>query len=498
MERHIGLWKAEEDDNPAIAELIIEGNHLEFYRRDSGEVFPSVFIGSDNDYSYKVFTNGTCEYGKHRSLSSVSSYETVYVLKQKCQFSKGMDINGATACSFIIPELIDWIDINTVKWSATKNKGIIASEIKLPEIILKAENPRIEIYFESKNSLFDAGVDVRTTFMLRNQPRIRVIYEEASDVSKIHNDIRGIMQFFALLIGHVTDALDIRLDFLSQKMDSWLYINTDLSYNLRTQTIIDRPRTKLEKLHENIQSYFEKWYEFYYDDKFELIRRMYFLANIRKDIYVEDILIQYVRILEGYHLRVTEDEQISTNLNDEIKLIEKDIKKLIFTDEGKALFTSALEKANISWNFNSEHAGKVASWIAAGYLEKTNLARRIELLNNQYFNIIAKNAINIIKLEKHSLELKKDKAHQTVIREFYEKIVATRNYYSHYKAKKEKVMNITQINNTNKVLKALIIMILFSHMGMDKEQIRKIVIWDTELSFQTMHLRKEGETPDNT
>ena len=41
-------------------------------------------------------------------------------------------------------------------------------------------------------------------------------------------------------------------------------------------------------------------------------------------------------------------------------------------------------------------------------------------------------------------------------------------------------------------------MILFSHMGMDKEQIRKIVIWDTELSFQTMHLRKEGETPDNT
>ena len=59
-------------------------------------------------------------------------------------------------------------------------------------------------------------------------------------------------------------------------------------------------------------------------------------------------------------------------------------------------------------------------------------------------------------------------------------------------------MNITQINNTNKVLKALIIMILFSHMGMDKEQIRKIVIWDTELSFQTMHLRKEGETPDNT
>ena len=38
---------------------------------------------------------------------------------------------------------------------------------------------------------------------------------------------------------------------------------------------------------------------------------------------------------------------------------------------------------------------------------------------------------------------------------------------------------------------------MFSHMGMTKEQIRKIIIWDTELHFQTKRLRYEGETPDD-
>ena len=40
-------------------------------------------------------------------------------------------------------------------------------------------------------------------------------------------------------------------------------------------------------------------------------------------------------------------------------------------------------------------------------------------------------------------------------------------------------------------------MIMFSHMGMTKEQIRKIIIWDSELHFQTKCLRYEGETPDD-
>ena len=34
MERHIGMWKDSKDDQSHVGELIIDGNHLEFYIRD--------------------------------------------------------------------------------------------------------------------------------------------------------------------------------------------------------------------------------------------------------------------------------------------------------------------------------------------------------------------------------------------------------------------------------------------------------------------------------
>jgi hypothetical protein len=263
------------------------------------------------------------------------------------------------------------------------------------------------------------------------------------------------MQFFGLMIGHVTDAMYIRLDIQEQSLKSQLYINEDFSYNLRTQGIIDRIRTKHSNVYPKVQFYFENWYDFYNNDKFELIRRMYFLGNTKKDIYAEDLLVLYVRILEGYHLRITEEEKIAST-------IEKDIKEMIFTDEGRALFTPIFEKAE--WKFNSKHAKTVASWIASGFLEKVGLIDRLKQLDEKYFSIIAKNAENIIRRENKNSTFAVEYDEQGIVFKFYRSIVSTRNYYSHYKAKKENVLNFTQMCDTINVLKALIIMIMFSHM----------------------------------
>lgn len=45
--------------------------------------------------------------------------------------------------------------------------------------------------------------------------------------------------------------------------------------------------------------------------------------------------------------------------------------------------------------------------------------------------------------------------------------------------------------DTLNVLKALIIMIWFSQMGMEQEMIRQIMIRDSELRFQTMCLQEK-------
>lgn len=47
--------------------------------------------------------------------------------------------------------------------------------------------------------------------------------------------------------------------------------------------------------------------------------------------------------------------------------------------------------------------------------------------------------------------------------------------------------------NTINVLKALIIMILYTYMSMTRDEIRKIIIRDQELDFQTRCLCKEDE-----
>ena len=48
---------------------------------------------------------------------------------------------------------------------------------------------------EASSSLFDGSVDNWTTSIIKNQPRIRISHEEPSEVSRVHNDIKGIMQY---------------------------------------------------------------------------------------------------------------------------------------------------------------------------------------------------------------------------------------------------------------------------------------------------------------
>lgn len=496
LKRCIGTWTKENEDSPEVAELIIDGNNIEFYRRDYGEVFPCAFVGSDGRCRYKVFCNGRNKNGVNRTLDLSTSYRVFYVLKQNGNFAEGLDIDGIREFSFVIPEIIDWLGINTVDFEANENHEWIAAECKYPPIVLQDANPHIEIRYESESLTKYLEIDTRTTFVIKNQPRIFVTYNEPNNIERIQKDLEYLMQFWGLMIGCVSTVEDIRVEFDGQKQKSGLYINRDFSYNLHNRDVTDTPRTSLKKIDTEIVEYFTNWYLFCKDEKFEFIRRMYFASNNLKDIFAEDILVQYVKILEGYHLRVSGDEQISETLKSALKTVEKDIKRLIFSEEGKPLFTDALEKAVPDWKYTSGHATNIAQWISTGYLGKVGLAQRIKELDDNFGSVIAKNAFDIIKLSIDNPPAEDD-TEEKIINRFYREIVATRNYFSHYKADRKNILEYRQMNDTINVLKALIIMIFYSHMGMDKEVIRKVIEWDSELHFQTMCLRLDGETPDD-
>lgn len=56
------------------------------------------------------------------------------------------------------------------------------------------------------------------------------------------------MQFWGLMIGHVSNVDDIRLTFEGRTYKNWLYINKDFSYNLFNQNSMDKVHTSLKKL----------------------------------------------------------------------------------------------------------------------------------------------------------------------------------------------------------------------------------------------------------
>ena len=168
MERHIGTWYKEKDSQKQeVGELIIDGNHIEFYSRFHGEVFPCTFIGYDGQYKYKVFVNGQSRPSSNRILEYTSSHRVYYVLMQNFEFSKGLDISGIKEFSFAVPELIDWLGLKTVSYGCTDMEEMAAYEEHLRSIVINMENPYIELYFESKTFNSSTVQDDRTTITIK-------------------------------------------------------------------------------------------------------------------------------------------------------------------------------------------------------------------------------------------------------------------------------------------------------------------------------------------
>ena len=201
-----------------------------------------------------------------------------------------------------------------------------------------------------------------------------------------------------------------------------------------------------------------------------------------------------MRILDGYHTRISGDEAIKGKVKVALKASTKDIKKLIFTEEGRLLFEDAIQSAIPEWTYTSKHMEDIAGWIAAGFLAKTSLSHRMQELDNRHLQIIRKNAVYIEKLRRDNsiIGAKQD---EELIQLYFKELGDTRNYYSHYKLDKTGVLESVQMSDSINVLKATIISIFMSHMDVETDLIRIILEFDSELHFQTMCLRVDGEQP---
>ena len=239
MKRLLGAWTLEGHDSknskPETGELIIDGNDIEFYRQGGGEVFQSAFICRGGDlHGYKVIAQACRDSGTRKTLDYSSNYRVSYVLQQNCAFRPGINTDNIADCSFVIPELVDWLGVRLTELLRANENELLVKERIFQPIRLKDADPRIEIVFES--GTFDRSFEEGngTTAVVNVQPRIWITYGRPVTIREIHRDIEFTMQFWGLMIGRVSVAQDICLTIKDQPLSCRLYLNHDYSYNLRT------------------------------------------------------------------------------------------------------------------------------------------------------------------------------------------------------------------------------------------------------------------------
>ena len=530
MERHIGVWHIEgKNDKTDVGELIIDGNHIEFHSRFFKPPFKIAFIGNDGNNSYKVFVQGYTNGGNHKTIANTLSHRVYYVLMQNYKFANDFNVSGIMEFSFIIPELTNWLGIDTVHYCYTYDDTLAAAEYHMSPIIIKSANPKIEIYFKSSSLSNSTMADDSTEINISKKPRIRVSYNKPVDIQEITSEIECLMQFFGLLIGKVSNAEDIILTIKDQDLKSWLFINHDYSYNFMTQDtlditqyILDKPRIYYYVVEDKIKSYYSKWRKFFNNDDFSLLRRVYFSVNNKKEKYAEEVFVEYMRFLDGYHTRISGDADKEKALKDAIKESQKVIRLKIFDDEGRPIFEKEIQKVIPDWKYNEKNVINIPEVIARSYVERKGLSHRLKELDKKHFNIISKNALNIEKLplknndynEKIKAHLKRkfnnitdeeveekfngltpEEKDDYLIEIYYKELGDTRNYYSHYKKDKTGVLEDIQLSESINVLKATIISILLYHIGIIKEIRRKMLAFDSELFLKTDFLIKKDEKP---
>ena len=449
-------------EDSSIGELNINGNEIIFNIKDTVDIFARNFVGSSEGNIFKVFTYGQQELDSTGCFYRVSK-ACLYNGNNYAYDKYDNVINEIESFSFEIPELVHWLKIPSVEFGILDDQTAIIHELETPIIWLKDEKVKVYIKYENKN--FWEGISNKNEMTLRKKPRIFVEFEKAENDMMVVNYIRILTRFFSMLIGKVSAAIDIRLSTKSEKTSMWLFINEDFSVNNEVNLYSISYRTEYKEVSEQLKVWFETWYNFSIDSSFMFLQNYFFSTCSKKHWNIEELFLIYIKFVEGYDLRVSKDEEKAKEL-----LIALD--GIMNNQNIKELLSPEFK------NVGSKYKAKdVAKWISNGFLGRVALEDRIRRIDKNFFNIISSNSSDVIEgISSNDL---------------YKKITKTRNYYSHFKPDSEGILEMKEIYNLIPIMKFMITIILLSHMGLDNDIIRAIIVKDDVFWSFTKHLRKD-------
>lgn len=444
-----------------MGKVIIDKNEITFHRKGSDKVFSKDFVTRIDMHNYKVFTygqDGFYEEGYKYPVSKVYLFKTNSFKK----YSNG--VNGIVTASFEVPGLAEWLKLNSVGRGYTDNGERYAIEKKVDDILMLDGVKKVSIKYEIKD-YFNPENDL-VQMSLKKIPRITICYTDGASDNDVIDDIECIMRFMGIIMGKVLYVEDIRIK-LADEQNMWMFINKDFSYNYYSDSYYYRHRIDFEKIKNEFPHYFSNWVEFYGNEDYSEIIEIYFQNKGKKKSNLIDRFLVYCKYIEGFDLRTSEDESIAITLGNQIKekLDKKEVKELfeqIFIDAGSKYKSKSVSK-----------------WIATGFLNRVSLVDRIKRVDKEMLSVMKSN----------SVDLKIDDSD-----EMFNRIVKTRNYYSHLKMDKNGILDFNQIYRSLQLFEGLVVVTLLNQVGLYREEVIYYMLRDESLWPVFSFLKNEGNT----
>lgn len=450
-------------DNGEIGTLTIENNNIKFHLNGYSDIFARNFVGNYDDHVFKVYTYGEDKYVDNGHLYQVSK-AFLYNGFDHSEFAQDA-ITNIESFSFEILGLTEWLGFKSVDVGVTEKQTAVIYEVETPTIILLDGKIKIYIKYESKD--FIESLTSYSKKTITKTPRIFVEFNELKTDKEVLNIIERITRFFAIVMGRVGYANDIRLKLYGRKMRMWLFFNHDFSFNLDSKAYIFIDRINSKFALENIQLWFTNWFVFCGVEQYEMLLNAYFQMHSKKTHLIDEMFLTYCRFIEGYDLRISTDE-------DKADRLKEHILEPLKAKELKDIFNPIFNSVGSSYRPKD-----LAKWIATGFLERIGLTDRLKRIDGQHLRFISSNYQWVYgNKEDHNL---------------YQQITQTRNYFSHYKADSTGLLTLQEMHNTLPVLDATITSILLSQFGIEEDTKKNVFAKDQMYGFISHHLILKDE-----
>lgn len=410
---------------PIIHGLSVDGTRLTLYNShaiQNERIFP--------DFVAKEGTIKSYARGKSVILCS-SAFVGVHINeKEKMVFNK-------LFLNFENQEL--WLGEKIIDIQANTSRPDVKVIYDFPEVKeYELNNFKLKIHYENWEQLGLFCINDVVNF----RSIIEIDFNESKHIDEIYRIVIHIRNFISLFSGYPINLNSISLNYIeldkNTAVDMLFHRRKFLPIYNPEELIIKRegfifPSSMITKFNQlsNPEKLLDNWFD--KQNYLEPVFDLYFAIMYNPMMYITNRLLLLTQALETYHIRTFDSEILDEDKFDDLKKYLTEIVEKLPERELQSHFKVKIK-----------------------YMNKKNLRKRLREIINKFGYL--KNVLNIDD------------------RGFVDKIVITRNYYTHYDPEDfEKAIKLKELNPFINNLRIILAAIILDEIGLSEDEIKEYI-----------------------